>query len=383
MRVAIIGTRGISNYYGASEQCAEHLAAGLVKKGYEVVVYNAHNHPYQANSWKSVEISHQHNPESKFGKLGRFIYQYNCIKDLRKKKFDVVLQMGYTGSSVWEWLLPKSTVITTNMGELTWARFKYPKTVWPLLQFAEKMAIRYSDFLIANSTETQKYLESRYNKKVTFIPYGITIFEQPDLTVLDEFKLQKHQYDLLIAPIKVENSIETILDGVLKANTGRSFLIIGNTDNNYGIYLRAKFQCDKNIVFCEQINNVNQLISLRYYSNLYFHGHTAGHNKLSLLEAMASNSLICSADNQFNRAALENDAFYFLNAKDVATHLLYVNKTDARCRQMLKNNVQKIKDLYSCDASINSYANHLESISANQSKVYQPKRVVDQEVSFS
>jgi glycosyltransferase involved in cell wall biosynthesis len=383
MRVAIIGTRGIPNYYGASEQCAEHLAAGLVKKGYEVVVYNAHNHPYQANSWKSVEISHQHNPENKLGRLGQFIYQYNCIKDLRKKKFDVVLQLGDVASLAWSWFLPKNTIVTTNISEWTWARFNYPKTIWPLLRFAEKMAIKNSDFLIANPAETQRYIESRYNKKVTCIAYGIKVVEQPDLTVLNEFKLQKHQYDLLIAPIKVENNIEIILDGVLKANTGRSFLVVGSTDNNYGIYLKAKFQCDKNIMFYEQISDVNQLNTLRYYSNLYFHGDATGRSKPALLEAMASNGLICSANNQFNRAVLGNEAFYFSNAKDVAIHLLHVNKTDARCRQMLKNNVQKVKDLYSCDASVNSYANHLESILANQSKIYQPEKVVDQEVSFS
>jgi glycosyltransferase involved in cell wall biosynthesis len=383
MRVAIIGTRGIPNYYGSSEQCAEYLAAGLVKKGHEVVVYSSHNHPYQANSWKSVVINHHYNPASKLGLAGRFIYQYNCIKHLRKRKFDVVLQLGYTAGSVWGWLLPKNAVVTTNMSEMVWARFKYPKTVWPLLRLAEKMAVKYSDFLIANSTETQKYMESRYHKKVTCITPGIQIVEQPDLALLDEFKLKIYQYDLLVAPIKIENNIETILDGVLIANTGRNFLVVGSTDNDYGIYLKTKFQFDKNIVFCEEIGNVSRLNSLRYYSNLYFHGHAAGSDKSALLEAMASSSLICSADSPFNRAELENNAFYFSNAKDVATHLLNVNKTDARCRHMLKNNEQKVKQLYSCDASVNAYANHFEWILANQSKNYQPERVVDQEISFS
>ncbi|MDN3548549.1 glycosyltransferase [Mucilaginibacter aquaedulcis] len=383
MRVAIIGTRGIPNYYGASEQCAAHLAAGLVKKGYEVVVYSAHDRPYQAKSRRSVFVNHQHNAGGKLGIAGRFIYQFNCIKELRKKKFDIVLHLGYTTNSLLGWFLPKNTIVTTNISEVAGARFKHAKAVWPLLKLAEKMAVKYSDFLIANSAETQKYIESTYRKKVSFINYGVKIFDRPDLSILDKFKVKMHQYDLLVAPIQVKNNIETILDGVVKTYTGRGFLVVGNTDNNYGIYLRAKFQHNKNIMFCEAVDNIGELDSLRYYSNLYFHEHTAGYNKPVLLEAMASNSVICSADNEFNRAVLGKDAFYFSNALDVAAHLLHVNKTDTRCRDMLKNNEQKIKAFYSCDASVNAHAAHFESILAKQPEVYQPEMVVDQEVSFS
>jgi len=45
LRIAIMGTRGIPNFYGGFEQLAEHLAPGLVRAGHEVTVYNSHNHP--------------------------------------------------------------------------------------------------------------------------------------------------------------------------------------------------------------------------------------------------------------------------------------------------------------------------------------------------
>ena len=51
MKIAIIGTRGVPNHYGGFEQCAEYLALGLVKRGFEVVVYNSHNHPFQEKEW--------------------------------------------------------------------------------------------------------------------------------------------------------------------------------------------------------------------------------------------------------------------------------------------------------------------------------------------
>ena len=381
MRIAIIGTRGIPNHYGGFEQCAEYLAAGLVKKGYEVVVYNSHNHPYQEKTWNSVEICHCYDPEFKLGTAGQFLYDYNCIKDLKKKRFDIILQLGYTSSSVWGWLLPRNSVVTTNMDGLEWKRSKYSKPVQSFLRFAEKLAVRYSDHLIADSVEIQRYLENKYNKKSTYIAYGADIFDQPDPSILEEFKLTANQYDMLVARMEPENSIETILDGVVKADTNREFLVVGSTDNDFGTYLKAKFAYYHNIKFCGGIYNMNKLNNLRYYSNLYFHGHTVGGTNPSLLEAMASNSLICSNDNKFNRAILENDALYFTDTDDVVFHLLTGNKSEARFIQLMENNKQKITELYTCDKIIDLYADHFESILAERGKVYQPK-TVNPEVSF-
>ena len=51
MKIGIIGTRGIPNHYGGCEQSAEFLSLGLVKRGYQVVVYNSSDHPYQKSEW--------------------------------------------------------------------------------------------------------------------------------------------------------------------------------------------------------------------------------------------------------------------------------------------------------------------------------------------
>ena len=124
MKIAIIGTRGIPNHYGGFEQCAQYLALGLVKRGFEVIVYNSHDHPYQEKEWNGVQIVHCYDPEDKLGTVGQFIYDLICILDIRKRKCDVILQLGYTSSSVWGWLLPKKVVVTTNMDGLEWKRTK-------------------------------------------------------------------------------------------------------------------------------------------------------------------------------------------------------------------------------------------------------------------
>ena len=74
MKLAIIGTRGIPNNYGGFEQFAEYLSDGLSQQGHQVYVYNSHNHPFQDQNYKGVNIIHCFDPEYKIGTAGQFIY---------------------------------------------------------------------------------------------------------------------------------------------------------------------------------------------------------------------------------------------------------------------------------------------------------------------
>ena len=68
MKLAILGTRGIPNFYGGFEQFAQHLSEAFVKKGHQVYVYNSHTHPYQESEWRGVKIIHCKDPENKIGR---------------------------------------------------------------------------------------------------------------------------------------------------------------------------------------------------------------------------------------------------------------------------------------------------------------------------
>ena len=362
MKIAILGTRGIPNHYGGFEQCAEYLALGLLKRGFEVIVYNSHNHPYQEKQWNGAQIVHCYDPEHKLGTAGQFIYDLNCILDVRKRNCDIVLQLGYTSSSIWGWLMPRKAVITTNMDGLEWKRTKYSEKVKKFLRYAESLGVKYSDHLISDSIGIQNYLKETYKSESAYIAYGATLFENNNPDVLQNYALKGYQYDMLIARLEPENSIEIILDGVAKANVDRPFLVVGNHDTTYGKYLKEKFSSCLQIQFIGGIYDITVLNNLRYYSNIYFHGHTVGGTNPSLLEAMASNSLICANDNDFNRYILGNDAIYFKNADDVANHLVNVKYEENQFQSMLSENKRKIVDEFDWELIVDQYANHFKDI---------------------
>src|SRR5688500_16446735 len=129
LKIAILGTRGIPNNYGGFEQIAGYLSKGLVEKGHSVTVYNSHKHPYKESIWNGVEIVRCFDPEFLIGTAGQFVYDLNCILHVRKRRFDIILMLGYTSSSVWKDLYPKNAVLITNMDGLEWKRPKYSKPV--------------------------------------------------------------------------------------------------------------------------------------------------------------------------------------------------------------------------------------------------------------
>lgn len=361
MKIAVLGTRGIPNNHGGFEQFAEYLAKGLVERGVEVWVYNSHSHPYQGKEWLGANIIHCYDPEDKMGTAGQFIYDLNCIIDARKRKFDIILQLGYTSSSVWGWLLPrKNTVITTNMDGLEWKRSKYSKAVQKFLKKAERWATIYSDFWISDSLGIQKYLKDEYQKMSVYIPYGSNTFDLPDINVLQPYHLEPYCYDMLIARLEPENNIEVILEGVKNSSNQRPFLVVGKHETSYGNYLKEKFGDCAKIRFCGGIYDIGLLNNLRYFSNLYFHGHSVGGTNPSLLEAMGSQALICAHRNVFNSAILEDDALYFENETEVKEHLEKVKKYEFS--SFIKNNFEKIEKKYNWDLIIDQYLDHFKAI---------------------
>ncbi|WP_452230596.1 DUF1972 domain-containing protein [Lacinutrix sp. MEBiC02404] len=354
MKVAIIGTRGVPNHHGGFEQFAEFFSVFLAKNNHDVYVYNSHTHPYQESTFKGVNIIHCKDPENVIGTPGQFLYDLNCIRDARKRNFDIVLQLGYTSNSIWYKFLPKKAIIITNMDGLEWKRSKYSKPVQAFLKYAEKLAVNSSDYLISDSIGIQEYIKNTYHKESTYIAYGANNFTKEDSAVLAAYKVTPYKYNMLIARFEPENNLETILDGASLADNEDTFLVVGKHDaNEFGEYLKKKYINHKNIRFIGGVYNLEHLNNLRHFSNLYFHGHSVGGTNPSLLEAMASTTLIIANDNIFNKAILNDDAFYFTTKEEVAKCIETIKKEDYQFK--IINNFKKIEETFNWNKINNEY----------------------------
>ncbi len=353
MRIGILGTRGIPNHYGDFEQFAQYLSLGLVQRGHDVYVYSPDNHPYKENEWNDVQIIHCKDPEPRLGSFGPFFYALNCINDSRKRAFDILLHLGYTSDSIWHWRWPANTIHIVNMGGMQWRRSKYNKLTRKFLKWAESLAAKNADVLIADSPYMQGYIEATYSKRAVNIPYGAEVFSDTDLSVFRKYKLIPNQYFLMVARSGHGNNIEMTIQGYISSQHPFPLVIIGSIENPFGKYLSSKYD-HPSIRFCGTVYDQPELNNLRFYSTKYFHGHSAGGTNISLLEAMGCGCDIAAYNNVFNKAILQNDADYFSSAEDI-TGIINKPAIEMIINQRKHFNIEKINTIYNQEKNINDY----------------------------
>lgn len=362
MKIAILGTRGIPNNYGGFEQFAECVSVSLVEKGHQVTVYNPHFHYYQSDTYKGVMIRKIYSPEKSIGASANFIYDYLCLKDALKFDFDVILECGYHSNAPSYFLMGerKSPVLITNMDGLEWKRSKWNRITRWLIKKLEKLAVKKSHYLVSDNIGIQQYYKDEFGVDSYCIAYGATPVESFDEQYIKAYGITPGHYFMLIARLEPENNIEPILDGYLMSDSKLPFLVIGNSDTQYGVYLKNKY-ANKNINFVGGLYKKEVLDSLRYYASAYFHGHSVGGTNPSLLEAMASKALIVAHDNVFNKAILKDNALFFSSYQDVANIIHQIEKLKD-VQNFKNNNYLLIKDEYSWEKITSMYEKLFESV---------------------
>ena len=369
MKIAFISTRGIPNNYGGFEQFAEYISVGLAQRGHEVVVYSPKFHPYQEDTYKGVRLKHIYSPETWMGSsVGSFFYDFASLCDaLKKEDFDIIYEAGYTSiipAYIWFNVRKrKRPIFTTNMDGLENKRSKFSPMVRRFLDWEEKMAVKYSHYLIADNMGIHDYYKEKYDKESKFLAYGADILDDFNADYLKEFGLQPEEYYILIARLEPENNIVMAIEGYLhsKENGRRPLIVVGKTNTPHGKELVEKYGNEKNVRFVGGIYDFKKLDSVRHFSKAYFHGHSVGGTNPSLLEAMAAGCFIFAHDNIFNRAVLEENAFYYPSADKVAE---YLNRIDTMAEeskiQYTANNIEVIRNEYSWEHLVDEHEKYFQ-----------------------
>lgn len=364
MKIAFVSTRGIPNNYGGFEQFAEYISVGMAQRGHEMVVYSPKFHPYQESTYKGVRIKHIYSPETWMGSsVGSFFYDFASLRDaLKKEDFDIIYEAGYTSiipAYIWFNVKKrKRPIFTTNMDGLENKRSKFSPMVRRFLDWEEKMAVKYSHYLIADNMGIHDYYKEKYGKESKFLAYGADIHDDFKAEYLEEFGLKSEEYYILIARLEPENNIVMAIEGYLhsKENGRRPLIVVGKTNTPHGKELVEKYGNERNVEFVGGIYDFKKLDSVRHFSKAYFHGHSVGGTNPSLLEAMAAGCFIFAHDNIFNRAVLKENAFYYPSADKVTE---YLNRIDTIAEgskiQYTARNIEVIRNEYSWESLIDKH----------------------------
>lgn len=313
MKIGFVGTRGIPANYGGFETFVQELSPFLVDKGFECVVYcdkNSHSESeFKGVQLKFLNITKSQNPLK---------YYFKSLK-IAIKECDIIYVAGTGGAIFYPFLKNNKTKIITNTDGIEYKRDKWSFSKKIFIKIIECFAIKFSDFIIADSIGIKNYILNKYkvnSEKIIQLEYGAHINEYFDLKVLKEYLLEHNKYYLIVSRLEQENNVHMMIDGYLMSSQSMPLVIVGNLlQNDYVKTLLSKK--NKNIYFLGGIYDSCKLKALRWSCFAHLHGHSVGGTNPSLLEALGSSNIIIAHDNIYNKEVAGEKMYYFNNPEEL------------------------------------------------------------------
>lgn len=315
--VSIIGTVGVPACYGGFETLVENL---LDEKDtdHQITVYcSSKSYPKMPTSYKNAQLYyiplHANGAQS-------IPYDMWSLFHAAFKGTDNILLLGVSGAICLPFIrLFSKANIVTNIDGLEWRRDKWGALVKKFLKFSEKIAVKFSDKVIADNQAIADYVSREYGVTTEVIAYG------GDHAVISTIEKANDGYALALCRIEPENNVEMILESF--SRTDKKLKFIGNWDNSdFGRSMKAKYQNVDNIDIIPPIYDLPTLFDIRQNCSFYVHGHSAGGTNPSLVEMMHFNKSIFAFDCNYNRASTEDRAAYFSDSDELVKS---INESDS------------------------------------------------------
>ena len=287
MKVAMIGHKDFPSRSGGVEVMVGGLATSLVRRGYEVAVYNrglqkGHN-VYTTEGVQARRIF-----TVQKASLNAMVYSFLATFDALTRDYDVIHYhaIGPSVPLVIAKLFGKHTVCTVH--GLNWKVDKWGGFASAYLRLGERVAAKYADDLVVLSESEWNYFQEKYDRTAILIPNAVQMRQPlPCNLIREKYGLEAGSYILYVGRISPEKGTLDLVEGYRKAKTGKKLVLVGPLDDSeYCRTVQQQAQNDPNIIMTDYL--VGDLLK-ELYSNcglFVLPSHTEGLS-LSLLEALS------------------------------------------------------------------------------------------------
>lgn len=352
MKVAIIGSRGIPARYGGFETFAEVLAQGLAEFGHEIFVYSLpefQNIPFSHPKIKRVFVK-----ASKISSLQKVsMSSFSIFHSAFRERSDAIIFLGVSGGLLM-WL-PKifGTRTVVNVDGLEWKRSRWGGFIRFALKTLERLAVKWSDVVVADSVAIGEYVASEYKKKYEFIPYGVDecSYQLEDWQqVKNAYKLEQNGYYLIVGRHVPENNFDISIQGFLQSQSNKKLVIVSNLKE-------IEESPSERVIFTGPIYDRPKLYALRANALAYIHGHSVGGTNPSLLEAISSKKVVLAYDVPYNREVLSEYGYYYKDENELSSLIDFIEKDfkETEREKILKYYEKILKEKYNWDIVIKKY----------------------------
>lgn len=272
-----------------------------------------------------------------------------CIKYIKEKRiknpivYIMACRIGPFAKHFYKKIHKLGGKVYLNPDGHEWMRAKWSAPIRKYWKLSESMMVKWSDLVICDSINIEKYIHKSYDgkgikgkdPKTTYIAYGADLtpskLKDDDEKLLNWYSdkgLSKKEYYLVVGRFVPENSFEIMIREFMKSKSKKDFALITNVNDKFLDELEEKlhFKKDPRIKFVGTVYDQELLKKIRENAYAYFHGHTVGGTNPSLIEALGSTDLNLLVDVGFNKEVAEDAALYWSRKDGDLANL--INKAD-------------------------------------------------------
>lgn len=249
MKVAMIGHKDFPSRSGGVEVMVGGLATSLVRRGYEVTVYNrglqkGHN-VYTTEGVQARRIF-----TFQKASLNAMVYSFLATFDALTRDCDVIHYhaIGPSVPLVIAKLFGKHTVCTVH--GLNWKVDKWGGFASAYLRLGERVAAKYADDLVVLSESEWNYFQEKYDRTAILIPNAVQMRQPlPCNLIREKYGLEAGSYILYVGRISPEKGPLDLVEGYLKAHTDKKLVLAGPfAETEYCTTVQEKIAGNPNII---------------------------------------------------------------------------------------------------------------------------------------
>jgi glycosyltransferase involved in cell wall biosynthesis len=308
LKIAVLGTKGIPGRHGV-EVVVDSLAPHFVSLGHDVTVYGYDSYTVSQNDYQGIKIKAL--PGSSRKNLEMISHMFTSSMDTRSDCFDIV-HIHSADPCLLAWL-PKSKygVVATSHGQ-AYIRKKWGVVANFISKIAERFFIYSPDIITSVSKPLADYYESKYRKKVLYIPNGITFREKPSSKYLDKWDIRPQNF-LFCSAGRVERTkgLHTLIEAYQTLKTGLPLVIAGGGSGTDPHYLdELKRSAPSEVKFVGFLTG-DEFFSLYAYARVFVFPSEYEAMSMALLEGLSFGTPTVYSNIPENKAVAEGVGYPF------------------------------------------------------------------------
>jgi glycosyltransferase involved in cell wall biosynthesis len=367
MRIAMIGTRGVPAAYGGFETAVEEIGSRLAKAGHEVTVYCRRNGSERPRSYAGMRLVYL--PAIRSKAIETLSHTaLSTLDAMFRRRYDAAFVFNAANAPFVPMLHARGIPVALHVDGLEWKRGKWGRWGRRYYRFAEQLAVRSSDALIADARGIADYYDHEFGVPTELLTYGTKVLTSVGHDALSAIDLQPGAYHLVVARFEPENHVDVIVEGYTRSAAKLPLVVVGSAPYAaaYTDKIAAVAAKDPRIRLLGGVWDQKLLDQLYANACSYLHGHSVGGTNPSLLRSMGAGTAVLAWDVVFNREVLGSDGRFFSDDSTAGRLIEDIEQGDQA--DVLGKRLQERAALtYNWDAVAEGYGHLAERIGAGYS----------------